>query len=345
MGRNLHNGRAKRGGFTLIEILIVIGIITVLITLTAAATIRFIATQQVKNTEATIDKVNGEFKHQWDEVIKAAKKEPPCLTAQTLANGDPYIARVIHIKLRLKQEFPMSYYEVFHQDPSLLPIQEYIDKLNQAGVFDVGTISPPPAQLPYPSQDENSACFVMALQRSRGGKGTNLDDLLGPAIQGSTSIQTITTPPPGSTTTSVVLKKALPIIIDAWEAPIVFYRWPTGNADVDGSGPSLSTVPAVRPEQRDTQDPEGKLQDLQTWWPQFHVQFEQICHSVSKVQNGQNGPYAYYMVPVIASGGPDRVLGIQPVSVDQPDQMQTAIQNNESDNLYSYRLRLGGRGD
>jgi hypothetical protein len=324
---------------------VVIGIITVLITLTAAATIRFIATQQVKNTEATIYKVDSEFRRQWAEVVKTAlTKENPCLTAQTLANFDPKIARIIHVKLRLKQEFPMSYYEVFHQDPTLPPIQEYIDKLNQAGVFDVGSISPPPPQLPYAAPDENSACLVMALQRSRGGKGTNLDDLLGPGIAGSTSTQTIV-PTPGSVQSPRPLTRALPIIIDAWESPIVFYRWPTGNADVDGSGPGLNSVPAVRLEQRDPQDPEGTLQDLQTWWPTLHVQFEQLCHSVSKVQNGQNGPYAYYLVPVIASAGPDRVLGIQPISVDQPDPMQIAIQNNENDNLYSYRLRLGGKGD
>ena len=93
-----------------------------------------------------------------------------------------------------------------------------------------------------PTQEENSACFVLALRRNRGGKGTNIDDLLGPGILGTNAV-------------------GLKTVNDAWGSPIIFYRWATANAELDNSGPGPTSVPAVLPARRDTQDEEGKLQD------------------------------------------------------------------------------------
>jgi prepilin-type N-terminal cleavage/methylation domain-containing protein len=340
MGHSLRHGRAQRGGFTLIEILVVIGIITILVTLTASATIRFIATQQVKNTEATIYKVNSELSRQWAEVIKVASKESPCVTAQEMANNDPNIARVIHVKLRLKQEFPMNYYEVFvpvvdpisnMPDPTLPPIQEYVDQLKAVGIMDI--TDPRAMPTTVPTQDENSACLAMALRRNRGGKGTNADDLLGTGVVATNAI-------------------GLKIINDAWEQPIVFYRWATANPEVDASGPAANpnSNPPIIAARRDTQDPEGRLQDPNWFFNGGGQAFQAQIHSLS---NGNN-LYAYYMPPIIASGGPDMKLGIAPDAgvpsmnspqSKQPNPMTQFNANNANDNLYSFRLRLGGKGD
>ena len=88
------------------------------------------------------------------------------------------------------------------------------------------------------------------------------------------------------------------------------------------------------------QDPEGHLLNA-TWWSSTaRPLYEANLHLVS--QNGV--PYAYYLVPVIASSGPDRKLGISPVAANTPDPMQTASAD-ANDNLYNFRLRIGGRGD
>src|SRR5262249_28069863 len=101
----------QRTGFTLVELLIVIGIIVVLAALTLSATMQVIGTQYKNNSEQTVKKVALGVQKQWDIVVSTAKNEriPPGVIS--LAGGDERRARVLWIKLRLKQEFPMTYTE------------------------------------------------------------------------------------------------------------------------------------------------------------------------------------------------------------------------------------------
>jgi hypothetical protein len=50
-------------------------------------------------------------------------------------------------------------------------------------------------------------------------------------------------------------------------------------------------------------------------------------------------PHTYYSLPVIASGGPNKSFGLIVPS------MGSDGSGDDSDNIYSYRLRLGARGD
>ena len=111
--------RPSRPGFTLLELIVVIAIIAVLAALVAGATMRYIAVQQKTNTEANISKLYEALKDQWDTVIRQANLEPISPQARAIANfvpgsGSDVQARVIHIKLRLKQEFPMNYTEILN---------------------------------------------------------------------------------------------------------------------------------------------------------------------------------------------------------------------------------------
>src|SRR5205807_1026787 len=132
-----------------------------------------------------------------------------------------------------------------------------------------------------PTQEENSACLTMALERHRGGRGTSLEDLLGPGVIGTNSA-------------------TLRIIKDSWDQPIVLFRWPTGNPEVDASGPGPSSTPPVPALLRDPQDPDGRLQQFSWWSLQAgnRIQFETLyCHLLSS--NNYSTNYAYYMPPVI----------------------------------------------
>ena len=106
----------RRAAFTLIEILVVIAIIAILAALTSAAVFVVIGTQQRRNTTSTILTLDKLLKSRWEKVINDARNES--ISAAThpsvfqLANGDPNLAKVIWVKVRLVEAFPEKYDEV-----------------------------------------------------------------------------------------------------------------------------------------------------------------------------------------------------------------------------------------
>src|SRR6516164_4292107 len=104
-----------RVGFTLVELLVVLAIISLVISITAAAAMRVLSGQKSSNTEVLITTLSRALNQHWMAVVDQAKNEPvPDIVTANLAGGDPRLARVIWIKLRLKQEFPMTFAEVVH---------------------------------------------------------------------------------------------------------------------------------------------------------------------------------------------------------------------------------------
>jgi hypothetical protein len=358
-----HLGRnPRRPSFTLVEILVVIAIIVALMALAVGAVMRFLQTQAQKNTESIIGRIDSTLDKQWRYVISAAMTEPIPDGVVALAGGKTDRARVIYVKLRLKQEFPMGYYEALNPNGLLPPIADYVTKLNAAGIF-FANYPPPPAYTP-PTPDETSACLLMALERNRGGARLTADDL------GKDTVRT----------NSFGLK----MLVDFWGTPLLFYRWPTLDGGVDAANPATPGSRAVT--LRDLQDGDGTLLDP-SWWsnggntdqPTNRFYFEANIHLISKqvpppaaapppyvydvTQMVQAAPYAYYMVPVIVSAGPNKKFGILPAQQPYinptpggnpvvtpapgpwPDPMQLDGSSASNDNIYSYRLRLGGSGN
>jgi hypothetical protein len=344
-----HRG-THRPSFTLIEILVVIAIIATLMALTVSAVIRFLQTQREKNTQSIIGRIDSTLDKQWRHVISEATKEPIPDAVMNMAGNDPKVARVIYVKLRLKQEFPMGYYEALNPSP-LPPIQDYVTKLNKVGIL-FANYPPPPAYTP-PTPEETSACLLMAIERNRGGVRLTADDL---------GLDTVRTNSAG-----------LKMLVDNWGTPLLFYRWPTLDGGVDAANPATAGSKAQTV--RDLQDGDGTLTDFANpsgWWnnQNLRLQFEMQVHLVSKPVAGtpppiytyapttaQAAPYAYYMVPVIVSAGPNKKFGIappsapidpntgQPAAGPWPDPMQSDGTAASNDNIYSYRLRLGGSGN
>src|SRR5262249_9623941 len=141
---------------------------------------------------------------------------------------------------------------------------------------------------------ESSACLLMALREGRSGGAAGTDDY-------------------GAASVDMVI--GIEVLVDGWRKPLAFYRWPTdpsANNEVDQlAPPSSATVSKAR----DPQDPDGLLiatNPVTEWWgtPGRTIFETQWCHSLQKSAN----PYAYYMIPVIVSRGPNGQLGIAAIA-------------------------------
>jgi prepilin-type N-terminal cleavage/methylation domain-containing protein len=313
-----------RPGFTLTEMLVVLAILVVLASLSAAGIMRWLANQSQDTTETTMRGVYQVLNRQIKAVLDKADKEDPPQSVKNMAGGDMRRARVIWRKLRLKQEFPMSYYEAWYPYASaggvaLLPAADLQSKFAK--------LLPQPATAPAypptaptapaaPARNESSACLLAALSRSQGGVRLSADDLPNTAL-------------------SEVSPGGPKMIVDSWGRPLAFYRWPTGNAELIG----LNTTKFADP-----LDPEGLLLNP-NWYNTTNAkgqvvanplrqQFESLCHPVS----ASNGQTAYYVIPTLASAGRDTKFGLDLTT------MAVTNANAAADNIYSYRLRLGIRG-
>jgi prepilin-type N-terminal cleavage/methylation domain-containing protein len=341
-------GASRRPGFTLLELLIVVAIMAALVALTAAATLRFIGAQQQNVSQLIVTNVASALDKQWQAVIDAAYKEPISSQALALANSNTGVARIIHVKLRLQQEFPMSYTEILSPNASALPaLPTYVSALNKFSITSGGS-PPTPA--------ENSACLLMALTLSpKSGLVANAEDFGLNALRDTNS-------------------DGLQELIDGYGTPIVYFRWPWNNSEMTGSPGYFPAVaggtPGLNPATaepylssfKDPQDKEGLLLNMN--WNNNSTNaanvttFETICHAVHDWSQSNYTPAAYYMVPAVASAGPNLNFGLDltpgvgsplvsggPPSGGMavlPVTLSSTAVNDSNDNIYSYRLRLGG---
>jgi prepilin-type N-terminal cleavage/methylation domain-containing protein len=312
----------QRRSFTLVELLIVIGIISVLAGLSIGAVMATIGFQHQKNTKFYMRELKGATKKRWDAVVQSAGNEDMSNTIGSSAystiasnwagdNGGP-LTRVMYVKFRLKQEFPTSFAEALSPWP-LPPNPNYVAYLNNLGITTANTSATAPANY------ESSACLYMAL--TQGTSGTNFK-----ADQFANAVRDFTGPG----------NKPVKTFADDWGNPLVFCRWATGDTVLDGLSPLTSTNTAVR----DLQDPDGQLLNANWNNPTSTgcQNFQQYGHSVTSATNpGQ--PYAYYTIPVLMSYGPDGLPGL--AAVTGPYYLQTLARdgtNASADNIYSYNL-------
>jgi prepilin-type N-terminal cleavage/methylation domain-containing protein len=329
---------ARRAGFTLVELLTVIAIIAVLVSLVASATFQVIGVQQQRTTETTIKKVADALDQQWQAVVDQARKETVLkLNVSSFAGDDERRKKVVWVKLRLMQEFPMNFSEakvppVYGTQSLFDPRPSYFDALG-------GDVYAPPG----PNVDPDfqaSACLYLALKQNRRGMNFDIDSALSAAEVGTASFP-FTARSDG--TTKVFTFNT---IVDAWGNPLVFYRWPTDNTELTPSSGWTGT-----PFLRDPQDPEGTLSTLSgPTWPAGT--FVTLCHKLLGPAGSPPHPQSYYLVPVVASVGARYAQKTKIAAANSKVSVfgLTAAMGpdgtgNDIGNIYSYRLREGARGD
>lgn len=302
-----------RAGFTLIELLIVITIIAGLLALTASATMRVIGVQQERSTETIVKKVADVFDKHWKAVIAKAYEEPipdailPALLNRAGPASSPEEqakrARVLYVKLRLQQQFPMRFSEI--NNPTLIQVPNIRLPVVPTYVKAIQGLSGNP-------NEECSICLLLALSQSRSGIVTNLEDF------GANAINTLGNGGKG--------------FVDSWSQPIVFCRWPVGNDEMNSSNPGKTGRQATF---RDLQDPNGLL-ITGAWNKNGNANRDWVNTNIHRIHEN-NVPKAYFNVPMIWSFGPDKKPGL-----NLSDMSFTGAPADANDNIYSFRLRLGG---
>ncbi len=316
----------RRGGFSLIELLVVMGIIATLVALAAGAYFRVASGQNKKRSETTVQKVATGLNSQWSAVIDDVKNEiknnyAPLLgnapgtnnlhqdwvnLLMTFAQGDRDRANALYMKMRLIQEFPQIFQEVGNvilrgaannNAYVYLPPKKYY----QQALTGLGGGS---------SQVESAILLYINLTQGRRGASFNADDIgAGSKTAWSTG---------GNPT----------VFIDAWGNPIGFERWSAAtNTQINPAqaaqvltAANLAELSAPPYSQSSTgnQDPQDPLGRLYNWSLATTVAPAPTSTAFPPF-DGQNRS------PVVYSTGQDGVAGTV-------------------DDLMSYRLLIEGRG-
>jgi prepilin-type N-terminal cleavage/methylation domain-containing protein len=238
---NRQAGRARRRGFTLTEMLVVLAIIAVLVSLSVGAVMQTRKVQETGNTKTLITKVDQAFQKRWLATVETARNEPPCRLAQGIAGINTAVyddrrARVIHIKMRLIQEFPVS----FKEATSPVGAASALGGLDPNPSYVRAFANPTAGARTW--QDESSACLYQALKRQV--RGTEFDP------DTSLSSQELVDP----------IGDGIKEIVDAWKQPLLFSRFPGVAPSQAANIAALGLVPATG----DPVDPE-KLLCNQAW--------------------------------------------------------------------------------
>jgi prepilin-type N-terminal cleavage/methylation domain-containing protein len=282
------SGAPARGGFTLMELLLVFAILAVLASLGTSAMMKMLDMQKRNNTRQVVSRCNSGLQQQWKAVIDAARTDQVNPIAVALSGNDgmaPNRARVIHVLMCLRREFPVNFTEatqaVSYNNYTFNPNQAYVRALSGAS----------PASLLRSAEDQSSACLYLALKQRRGGSDFDPDTAL--------STSELRDP----------FNDGIKEIYDAWQRPVIFNRWPyVGGVGISlygvGAGsPPLGALVSFNPSApADKEDPEGLLTTA-GWlsWVQGN--------NLSPIWLGRVGyPLAgnasqYQMTPVILSVG------------------------------------------
>src|SRR4029078_12681605 len=108
-------------GVTLIELLIVMLIIAILASLSLSAVFTVRESQMKSFSESLVSKLASALDVQWKAAIDQIREEPVPQWAVTMAGGDAARGKTIYLKARLKQEFPVSFYQAMYPYANYTP--------------------------------------------------------------------------------------------------------------------------------------------------------------------------------------------------------------------------------
>lgn len=174
--RTQHRSQA-RAGFTLIEMMVVIGIIILLVALISAAVFMMFGSQQGANTATGLKLISNKANTQWRNVSDLANKDNSAQATTWMANWTtnnpnqlPTAARAAYVQAMLAQAFPTTFSQALNPNnglPAYPAYQTYLAGLGVTGSSS-GTQS-----------IEASVCLLMILTKGPYNTGSDPDSFGG----------------------------------------------------------------------------------------------------------------------------------------------------------------------
>ena len=314
----------RRGGFSLIEILVVMAIIGVLSALAVGTFFRIAAGQRVKTAEGALRNLQTAFDNRRKAIVEEVadpRIQPPQAVVTFTQKADPQTgaavndldrARTVWAYLRLKNEFPTTYTEAV--------TDIFIDS-NGNNVADPGEPALKHRKLfeqvlnTGSNEEQSAACLYLALTAT-GSSGV--------AVGGDTFQRISGDGPAGRS------------FLDVWNKPIAFSRL-TYSAELDAQPYQPATASATSG--KDSLDAKGRLSAYDTVWTQ--AKRDAFWSAVVANHLASGGVLATYdqtrnWMMTAVSGGPNLTL-------TGPPGLLISNDDAAGDNLISYRLRKEGR--
>lgn len=337
---------ARRPGFSLIELLVVVGILGLLAAVGAAAFLLVGASQRVSATESTVAKLAALLERKRAAVVDAINSGKDAVPADVLAfaGGDTDRAKVVWIYLRLKQEFPTTGTEAITSyvatSTSLTPqtrptVTGGVTLQRRDAVWKglPNVIDIPNNTITFLGSEaqQSAGCLYLALTQTGGGGVTTDSEGL------QNQSKTIMVNSGANTGT-------MQVFVDSWGNPIMFAR--LGFAAEVNSAKYVNT----RAASPDPADPLKKLPgwaNLSAFWTvvrtNHYPYVARFDTSTTPPTPIPNPPTAYPSPPqgwtmTLVSAGPDENLGSTLFGADDTNDPQSA------DNIVSFRLRAGMKG-